>query len=101
MKKLESLNNSLFEKFESKKVHNLAALTGGVVKATVSTKTEGNPNGTDEFTPSDGPGKGTSAVEMNFGNGLVKGDLCKGMTTAGPNLGGMSGMASFGGLSAY
>lgn len=101
MKKLESLNNSLFEKFESKKVNNLAALTGGVVKATVCNKTTANPNGTDEFTPSDGIGKGTRAVQMDFGNGLVYGDICYGMTTAGPDLGNISGMASFGDLSAY
>ncbi len=38
MKKLESLNSSLFEKFEGKKVNNLALCTGGTQICTKNSK---------------------------------------------------------------
>jgi hypothetical protein len=54
MKKLESLNNSLFEKFENNKINNLVMCVGGQAYAT--TANAAFPKGdTMETTTHDGP----------------------------------------------
>jgi hypothetical protein len=83
MKILESLNNSLFEKFESKRVNNLVAITGGKTVATTgATITASNPNGTDEFTYWEGGGTGTTKDVYHYGLNAY-GDLCHGFAVAG------------------
>ncbi|MCC6448274.1 MAG: hypothetical protein IT215_06280 [Chitinophagaceae bacterium] len=78
MKKLENLNNPLFEKFKSKKINNLALFTGGTVIATSAQVTQSNPNGTDEFTTG-----GTTAHQMFYGGAWIHGDICYGYNVVG------------------
>ena len=78
MKKLESLNNSLFEKFESKKISNIAAITGGTTFSTCTTVTTSNPGGTDEI--SDDKTSASSTVIGGYSD--FQGDRCNGLVIA-------------------
>ncbi len=84
MKKLESLNNSLYEKFENKRVNNLALITGG----SIATQNSG---GSDTFYNS-AENKKTSAVEMNG----TKGDIVQNSVT-NPGGSGSGGGGAVGG----
>jgi hypothetical protein len=59
MKKLVSLNNSLFEKFEKNRVHNLAQCFGGEVKPTTTSLGNGK-DGYDLATTN-----GSSGISLN------------------------------------
>ncbi len=78
MKKLENLNNSLFEKFKSKKLNNLALFTGGTVIATSAQVTQSNPNGTDEFITG-----GTTMSQIQINGVWTPGDICYGYNVVG------------------
>jgi hypothetical protein len=73
MKKLESLNNSLFEKFENKRVNNIAAIIAGNVAPNWVITQCGN--GSDEFTVAGGSGM-TNSHTMYIKDLPYRGDIC-------------------------
>ncbi len=92
MKKLESLNNSLFEKFENNKINNLAmCLSGGTI---YNTQSSNAPKGDTFKTGSDNNTNDQST--MTLPDGKHTGDWTKNAAVAGGSGSGSGGGSAIG-----